>query len=216
MRGGTNFKIGDRIGRLIVISKHPTKAKYNRTLWLCQCDCGNTTLATTGDLNAEKVRSCGCLGKENSLRLGKTNSKGGISKERLNSIYSCMKTRCYNSRRIDYKNYGGRGITICDEWLGENGYVNFRTWALDNGYCEDLTIDRIDVNGNYEPSNCRWITLSQQARNKRNTVYLVLNNQKKALADWCDELNLDYRKILRRYEDGWSDYECIYGKENQK
>ena len=121
--------------------------------------------------------------------------------ERLHRIYHQIKRRCYNTRTQRYKDYGGRGITMCDEWL-EN-YDNFIDWALSNGYDETLTIDRIDNDGNYEPSNCRWITKKAQNRNKRTNVMVEYNGEMKCLRDWCDELNLPYDATHNRITKGW-------------
>ena len=182
-----------------------------RSFWHCRCECGNYKDVTGADLRGGRVSSCGCLWKENSLLRGKESYKDGRSKERLYKIYRGMKTRCTNPNRDDWKDYGGRGITVCDEW---EIYENFKSWALNNGYSDDLTIDRIDVNKGYCPENCRWVTLKEQARNKRNTVKLTINGIEKSLADWCEEEDKNYSIVLRRKEDGWDDYDCLYGKGN--
>lgn len=201
---------GQRFGRLTVIDFAENVNHKNK--WLCKCDCGNYKKVSSSDLRANKVKSCGCLWKENSLLRGKAAYKDGRSKERLYKIYQGMLTRCTNSNREDWKRYGGRGIAICEEW---KDYEKFRDWALNNGYQENLTIDRINVNKGYSPGNCRWITLKEQARNKRNTVKLTINGVEKPLATWCEETYKDYNKVLRRKEDGWSDYECLYGKKRK-
>ena len=117
-----------------------------------------------------------------------------------------MRERCINKNHNHYKSYGGRGITVCDEWNDiDNGFINFYNWAMNNGYEEGLTIERIDVNGNYEPSNCKWVTNTEQANNKRNTIYLKYNNKTQSLLDWCKELNLNYtlvRSRIKKYN--WS------------
>ena len=113
-----------------------------------------------------------------------------------------MKSRCYNSNDSDYSDYGGRGITICPEWLGEHGFENFTKWSMENGYVKNLSIDRINVNGNYEPSNCRWATNEEQARNKRNTVKIVLNGEEKDLKQISDEYGVNYRTLHARIKKG--------------
>lgn len=107
-----------------------------------------------------------------------------------------MKDRCYNPKDKRYKNYGGRGIKICDEWL--HSFESFYEWSLKNGYQDGLTIDRIDVNGNYEPNNCRWATWDVQCNNRTNNVYIEYNGEIKTLKQWCDILNIDYKKAHNR------------------
>lgn len=152
-------------GRLKVISEaEPTKDNHKR--WLCQCDCGKKTIVDGRDLRKDSTKSCGCLLKEEVKKRNiKLNTKHGDAHTRLYHIWQNMKDRCYRSRNKRYKYYGGRGIKVCDEWFD---YISFKLWALNNNYKENLTIDRIDVNGNYEPSNCRWITIQEQQKNKRN------------------------------------------------
>ena len=111
-----------------------------------------------------------------------------------------IKSRCYNKNNPRYKDYGGRGITICDEWL--NDFMNFYNWAMTNGYKENLTIDRIDVNGNYEPNNCRWVTPKIQSNNKRNNIIVKYNNEKMTLKQWSELLNLNYKMVYFNYKRG--------------
>jgi hypothetical protein len=149
---------------------------------------------------------------------------GGIS--RLNNIYDNMKQRCYNPNRDVYKYYGGRGIKICDEWNNRErvrlqngtcskGWLAFKKWALENGYQDNLTIDRIDPNGNYEPSNCRWVTMKVQSNNLRNNVRLTYKGRTQTIHEWCDELNLNYYCIRDRIcRKGWDVTEAFETKEN--
>lgn len=116
--------------------------------------------------------------------------------QRLWEIYHGMKKRCLNKNDARYKDYGGRGIEICHEWL--LSFDNFADWAKNNGYDDDLTIERINVNGNYEPENCEWITLKQQARNKRDTIWVTYHGVEKPLIEWCETLGLDYDTIHDR------------------
>lgn len=137
---------------------------------------------------------------------------------RLNYVFSAMKKRCYNPNCKTYKYYGARGITICDEWLNPErtqvegtkernvtkGYIAFKEWALSNGYKDNLTIDRIDVNKGYCPSNCRWATVKEQQNNLRNNIVITYKNETKTLQQWCDELKLDYQLMYHRLQRGWS------------
>lgn len=164
--------IGQKFGRLTVLKRVEdiinSKNKHH-TQWLCQCDCGNFIEVRGSNLINGSTKSCGCYFKE-------THSKHKLSSSRLFCIYDHVKQRCCNTSNDNYKNYGGRGITICDEWLDkDNGFMSFYSWAMQNGYQDSLSIDRIDVNGNYEPDNCRWATAKEQANNTRKNRKIVYN-----------------------------------------
>lgn len=124
--------------------------------------------------------------------------KHGKSNERIFWIWRDIKLRCYNQNTNGYSRYGGRGITVCEEWLGEHGAENFINWALQNGYTDNLTIDRIDTNGNYEPSNCRWVTKKEQANNRRSNRILEYKGKKQTMKQWADELGINYSTLKMR------------------
>jgi len=187
-----NINIGDKFGYWTVIEL-PIK-ENSRCKIKCVCKCGNTKYVEKYNLLKGKSKSCGCLKAELAKERMTTH---GESDTRLYYIYTSMKERCLNPNNQAYKDYGGRGIKIHNEWL--NSFENFRDWSLDNGYSDNLTIDRIDVNGNYEPNNCRWITMKAQCNNRRSNITINLNGETKTLTEICEEYQLDYKKILPRY-----------------
>lgn len=131
-------------------------------------------------------------------------------RKRLKRIYDGMRLRCYNKNNINYKYYGGRGVTICDEWL--LSFENFFDWAINNGYNENLTIDRIDSEKGYAPDNCRWATKKEQAYNRSMSVKLTLDGRTMYMTEWAEELGIDKQTLSWRYKHGWSDEEIITGK----
>lgn len=135
--------------------------------------------------------------------------KHGKYNTRLYRIWSRMKTRCYNKKYEHFKHYGGRGIKVCDEWL--NDFMSFYDWSMSNGYKDNLTIDRIDVNGNYEPSNCRWLTNEEQQNNKRRNIRLTYNGKTQTITQWARELGIKRELIERRHRRGYIDKACLFG-----
>lgn len=181
---------GNRYGMLVVTER--AEDKGGRTRWLCKCDCGKTTIAYAINLKRGFTKSCGCNIYKNR---GNQNRK---KYPQLYNIWKAMRWRCYGESSISYKNYGERGIKLCKEWY--DSFDAFCEWSIKNGYKPGLTIDRINNNGIYAPDNCRWTTVKEQARNRRSSIMIEYRGEKKALPEWCDELNLPYDRIHGRWE----------------
>lgn len=185
---------GQKFDKLTVLEKFGSD-NHRHALWRCVCECGNEKIVRGTHLKNEKIRSCGCLLKNKKY-------KHGMSRTRIYKVWEHIKFRCYNKKSCNYKNYGGRGIEICDEW--KNDFYSFHNWAIKNGYRDDLTIDRINNNGNYEPSNCRWITPKEQANNRRSNTYINYNKETHTLTQWAEKLNMKPTTLLARLKKGWS------------
>lgn len=179
-------------GRLTVISYNGLNNDHKAT-WLCKCDCGSECIVVGKNLLSGRTKSCGCFRKEVTRKRATIHgdTRGG-NRSKLHSTLHGMKYRCYNPNCSEYKDYGGRGISVCDEWL--NDYQSFKEWALNNGYHDDLTIERIDVNGNYCPENCTWIPLKDQSLNTTRSVkYLGLCE-----SEWANRLGI-HHSLLGMY-----------------
>lgn len=203
---------GKKYGKWTV--EHFSFRKGNGYYWLCRCECGKTKNVRSADLKNGKSKSCGCFQREWAK---KTHTVHGLYHTRLYKIYAEMKARCLNKNDKSYFNYGGRGIKICDEWL--NDFKLFYDWSISNGYDKDAprgecTIERIDVNGNYEPSNCKWISSEQQALNKRNSIRLTYNNSKKTLKELSRVLGIRYGTLLYRFH-RYKNIKDIFSKEEK-
>lgn len=163
---------GKKFGRLVVLKRAGSTAKKKAT-WFCRCDCGNEIIAIGSNLSSGNTTSCGCFDREiNSIVHSTHGGNRPGKRERLYSVWLNMKARCTIPARADYKHYGGRGISVCEEWAHD--YARFREWAFANGYDPEAppyvcTIDRIDVNGNYCPDNCRWVDMETQRHNRRDS-----------------------------------------------
>lgn len=181
---------GKRFGKLVVLKRMPQQ-KYEKAKYLCQCDCGNQIVVNSSNLSTGHAKSCGCIVK-----------KHGLShKERLYNIWVGMKQRCRDINSPDYYRYGGRGICVCKEW--DNDYLSFRKWALQNGYDDTLSIDRVDSNGNYEPGNCRWETFVIQNNNKSGNRIVNYGGEELTLAEFARKCNIPYRIVNQRIQRGW-------------
>ena len=194
--------IGKIFGKLKVLSELDERAKGGGKQYLCKCECGNTTIVRSDHLKSGHTTSCGC----NKIMI--TSHKK--SQSNLYRRWDKIKQRCYNKNSKNYKNYGARGIKMCDEWL--YNFMAFYNWAISNGYRNTLTIDRIDCNGNYEPNNCRWVDYTTQNNNRRNTVYLTCNGKTQSVMEWCRELNLNPSTVYYRVKRRYNSYRCLYGK----
>lgn len=208
-KGGYERKIdmiNRRFVRLLVVEKaepfRNEKGKIQCAGWKCLCDCGNEIVVRSNSLRRGLTKSCGCLNKERAP----SHVVHNMSKTRIYRIYKAIKQRCCNKKSEDYKYYGGRGITVCDEW--RNDFMAFYDWAMANGYTDNLTIDREDNDGNYEPSNCRWVTRKEQAHNKTNTVY---TDEHIPIAEIAEKVGIVSPTLARnRYKAGWSVYDATH------
>ena len=189
--------INQKFNMLLVLEKYGRK--NNRVIWKCRCECGNITYLPTFALTGNHTKSCGCLKGDNFCHI-RQNHK--LTNTRLYSILIDIKKRCYNSNFKYYCNYGGRGITICDNW--KNDFLAFYNWSMKNGYQENLSIDRINNDGNYEPSNCRWVDRITQGNNKRNNHFLTFNGKTLTIAQWSREIGIPEKNIDSRLRLNWS------------
>lgn len=177
--------------------------KSNRIMWHCKCECGNERDLSSGQLTSGHSKSCGCEKKKVLAQLRTTH---GMRETRLYEIYQGVLKRCFNKNCHAYPLYGGAGVTVASEWLGTNGFENFVKWAFDNGYSDELTLDRYpNQKGNYEPSNCRWATMKQQNNNRKSNVYITRDGIIHTMSEWCDIFGLNYGTVNSRRQHGWSE-----------
>lgn len=182
---------GRTYGRLVILGDSGER-KHSKRLWTCKCTCGTIRLVPTQALKSGNTTSCGCYRIE---RI----TKHGMSYSRVYRIWDGMLQRCTNSNHTEYANYGGRGISVCDSWK------DFMVFLADMGESpEGLSLDRIDVNGNYEPSNCKWSTSVEQANNKRTNKILEYNGEKLTLSQWAKKLSINYSTLSNRISTGWT------------
>lgn len=189
---------GQKFGKLTVVELtekrlyiNPQGKKLFKKYYKCKCDCGNEVIIYQGKLTSGQTKSCGCL-----------TLKHGLWKSRIYNIWRGMLKRCYLKSSKDYKNYGGIGITVCDEW--KNDFKAFYNWAVNNKYKDDLSIDRIDVKSGYEPDNCRWVKAKTQANNRSNNKLLTYNGETHNITEWAEKLNINRHLIYQRLQANWS------------
>lgn len=192
---------GQRFGRLTVIGF--AEIRNQKSYWKCKCDCENIKIINSYSLKSGKTKSCGCLRKETTKKRGKRNIKHNKTNTRLYRIWTGMKSRCYYNKNIEYKNYGGRGITICDEWL--DNFMNFYNWAINNGYDDKLTIDRMNNNGDYEPQNCRWVNMKKQENNRHNNRIIKYKRKTYTLSELSDLLKIPSATLKWRLDNNWNE-----------
>lgn len=203
--------LGDSIGktynRLTILKEFSVKTEKgkNRTMCECLCSCGNTHIARKYAVTQGKSKSCGCITKEIAIekarKMGKSNTTHQMSRSRLYKIWDSMRYRCDNPNCKEYKNYGGRGIKYDDKWS------DFNSFYLDmyEGYNDNLTLERIDVNKDYTKNNCTWITMYEQQSNKRNTLKINYKGQERRVVDICKEIGISPKTVHSRIRRGWKD-----------
>ena len=196
-----------RFGHLTVLEFNGIVSNHKRS-WLCKCDCGKIKPIREGNLLSGVSKSCGCAivdkSRQRMLKHGMSKSCGNHP---LYKVWQGIKTRCYYGKSKRYKDYGGRGIKMYDDW--RNDFMKFYKWAIENGYKEDLEISRINIDGNYEPNNCRFVTGTANQRNKRNNHLVTINFETKTIADWCEQCSLKRTTFHGRLERGWRGEELL-------
>lgn len=183
---------GKQFGRWLV------KEYVGKEKWLCICECGNQKIVKGRNLRSGESKSCGCLHKE---IISRNSTKHGLTNTRIYKAWLNMKSRCYNPNVPKFKNHGGKGITVCNEWLN---FENFCKWSMENGYDAKLTIDRINNELGYGPDNCRWSTYKEQNNNTKQNHIISFNGKSQTIAQWADELGFVYNTLAERIRRGWS------------
>lgn len=201
--------INERIGNLTVIKRVKNNIQGN-TMWLCRCDCGKEFIVCGRNLSSGKTKRCReCAYKY----VSEKNKKHGMCGTRIYRIYRGMMARCHNPNRERYVHYGARGIDVAEEWQGEKGFDNFYEWAQKNGYNDALTIDRINVDGNYSPDNCRWADVKTQANNQSRTRIYEVYGEKKSVKALSDKYGINYYTLISRLNRGIDIYKALNLKE---
>ena len=188
---------GQRFGRWVVLYRGADVEEkgHPRVRWHCRCDCGVERDVAPNSLKNGTSRSCGCLHTDVVIEMGSPNKTHGMTGTRLHRIWKNIRTRCNNPKNGKYARHGGRGISVCEEWSGKDGFANFYRWAMDSGYGDDLTIDRIDNDGNYCPGNCRWVSNRVQSNNKSTCRKIAVDGKEMTISEWVDYLGVSRWKL---------------------
>ena len=199
--------IDEIYGRLRVV-KRASNTKDGKARWLCECKCGNKKAVLRYDLVSGKVKSCGCLRIETAIKTAKKRAIKLKYYKQIRNSWDSMNSRCYNKNNIAYKNYGGRGIAVCEQWAD---IETFYAWAIKNGFKPGLTLDRISVDGNYEPNNCRWATMEVQQNNRRNNHKIYYRGRLLTLSRVSKIVGISSATLAWRIKNNW-EYEDLFIK----
>lgn len=212
------IEVGERYGKLTIIKEVEPRIKHNgkiERMFLCRCDCGEEIITPLALMRQGHKQSCGCNRALVKPISPKPSYQPSLRKDnpRLYRIWNGMRDRCYNKNHTNFYLYGARGIVINDEWLY---FENFYKWAMSNGYTDQLTIDRIDTNGNYEPNNCRWVDMLTQGNNRRNNTRITYQGETKTLSEWCREKEISVSVVVGRIKNGWETEDLFLPVRNRK
>lgn len=199
MNGRIKDITNQRFGNLIAL-KYVGSNNDKKAMWECICDCGNTYVTTGKSLRLNLTTSCGCVKIQRAIQMGNKNKTHGKTKTRLYNIWHGMKKRCYTESDTSFKYYGGKGIRVCDEWV--NSFESFEEWSIKNGYSENLTLDRINPKGDYEPGNCRWSDWVTQGNNRSNNVFVVFEGEEMTKAEVARKIGISSQLLQYRYNRG--------------
>lgn len=199
------LKPGERFGKLSVI-KRSDESKRGEIRWLCRCDCGAVRSYPGSELRTGRTVSCGCKKK-----IEPPSKTHGESKTKLYNVWKTMRRRCYAKTSNRYSYYGGRGISVCDDWAK---YENFRDWSYSHGYVEGLSLDRIDNDGDYCPENCRWVDMKTQSNNRRNSLYVEINGVTRPVREWGEIYGISPYTLYSRLRKGVTGNNLLRGAIN--
>lgn len=215
MKGDIEDLTGKKFHRWTVLENRGYDSQ-GKSQWLCRCDCGTLRVVSGYSLKKAKggSKSCGCLAKELLAARNTFAAKHNMSDSRLYRIWAEIKQRCYNPKATSYENYGGRGIKMCNAWL--DSFESFFEWSVANGYSDKLSIDRINSDGDYEPSNCRWADATTQANNTRSNRIISFNGKTLTVAQWAKELNVSDKLLRSRLDAGWDFQRAVLQRKQRK